>query len=140
MARGQIGGDLQAFRGGGGQQRQANVDNKACRINAGGNGPKTLLEGLIETEKKNISDDEDRKTVEKEIAYIRKHQTHMDYRSARKNGIPCGSGAVESLCSQLQNRFKRRGQFWSKDGFGLFLRTYIWYTNGELDYVYSRAA
>ena len=54
MARGQIGGDLQAFRGGGGQQRQAHVDNKAYRINAGGNGPKTLLEGLIEAEKKNI--------------------------------------------------------------------------------------
>lgn len=35
---------------------------------------------------------------------------------------------MESQCSQNQNRFKRRGQFWSKGGFASFLEAYVWYT------------
>ena len=103
-------------------------------------GPKTLMDGLIEAENKIINNDADCKTIQREVAYFRKHKEHMDYRKARKNSIPCGSGAVESLCSQLQNRFKRRGQFWSKQGLDLFMRAYVWYTNEELDYIYQAAA
>ena len=33
-------------------------------------------------------------------------------------GWPIGSGAVESACSGHQNRFKRRGQFWTHKGLG----------------------
>ena len=39
-----------------------------------------------------------------------------------------------------QNRFKRRGQFWSKAGFASFIEAYVWYTNDELDVIYSQAA
>ena len=55
-------------------------------------------------------------------------------------GIPIGSGAMESQCSQNQNRFKRRGQFWSDGGFASFVKAYVRYANGELGYSYSRKA
>ena len=47
---------------------------------------------------------------------------------------------MESQCSQNQNRFKRRGQFWSKGGFASFLEAYVWYTNRELKHLYRRTA
>ena len=65
---------------------------------------------------------------------------HMDYRTARGEGVPIGSGPMESQCSQNQNRFKRRGQFWSKEGFASFLEAYVWYTNNEIKYLYRTAA
>lgn len=43
-------------------------------------------------------------TVKTQIQYFRTHRDHLHYR------------AVESLCSQLQNRFKRTGQFWTRSG------------------------
>ena len=64
----------------------------------------------------------------------------MHYEKNEKLGIPIGSGAMESQCSQNQNRFKRRGQFWSDEGFSLALKTYVRYTNNELDYCYTHAA
>ena len=64
----------------------------------------------------------------------------MGYRTARREGVPIGSGAMESQCSQNQNRFKRRGQFWSKGGFASFLEAYVWYTNDEIKYLYRPAA
>ena len=63
----------------------------------------------------------------------------MNYRSAKADGVPIGSGAMESQCAQNQNRFKRRGQFWSKRGFALFLEAYVWYSNNELKYLYRPA-
>jgi hypothetical protein len=54
--------------------------------------------------------------VEKEVKYFKEHQTRMDYDQAEKLGEPRGSGAIESTCRQQQCRFKRPGQFWSKEG------------------------
>jgi hypothetical protein len=54
--------------------------------------------------------------VEKEVNYFHEHQDRMDYRAARRRGEPIGSGAVESTCRQTQCRFKRPGQFWSRQG------------------------
>jgi hypothetical protein len=55
-------------------------------------------------------------TVAKEVAYFREHHARMDYRAARRAGEPIGSGPVEATCRQTQCRFKRPGQFWSKQG------------------------
>src|SRR5574344_1964158 len=55
----------------------------------------------------------DEKTVQRETEYFMRHKDHMDYLRQRRLGRPIGSGAVESLCAQLQGRFKRCGQFWS---------------------------
>lgn len=81
---------------------------------------------------------ERREAMRRESEYFRSHADHMDYRTARREGVPIGSGAMESQCSQ--NRFKRRGQFWSKAGFASFLRAYVWYTNDELKCLYRRTA
>ncbi len=65
------------------------------------------LEGLKETPAAHL---------QKEIAYFKNHENRMDYAQARERGEPCGSGAVESTCRQYQCRFKRTGQFWTKEG------------------------
>lgn len=64
---------------------------------------------------------EQEKTLKGEIGYFKTHQGRMDYKEAKKNGQPVGSGAVESTCSQYQRRFKLPGQFWSLEGDEAFL-------------------
>jgi hypothetical protein len=54
--------------------------------------------------------------VRTEVEYFQTHRDHIHYRRVARQGGPIGSGSVESLCSQLQDRFKRTGQFWHKDG------------------------
>ena len=52
-------------------------------------------------------------TIEREANYFQSHRDHLHYQAIAAQGCPKGSGAVESTCSQLQDRFKRTGQFWS---------------------------
>ena len=73
-------------------------------------------------------------------AYFRKHAEHMDYAENAALGVPIGSGSVESLCSQFQNRLKRTGQFWSKKGFAALLSIIVRKWNGELDALWMAAA
>ena len=103
-------------------------------------GPKTLLEAVAERELAKIADPDRQTAARREASYFADHREHMDYPGALADGAPIGSGAMESQCSQNQNRFKRRGQFWSKKGFAAFLELYVWYTNGELDCLYRGAA
>ena len=79
-------------------------------------------------------------TLRKENAYFRNHVDHMDYAANAAQGIPIGSGSVESLCSQLQNRLKRTGQFWTKEGFAALLRVMVRHWNGELDSLWMASA
>lgn len=99
-------------------------------------GAKTLLDMLGAREGEGCWDD---KAVQRETEYFMKHKDHMDYLRQRRLGRPIGSGAVESLCAQLQNRFKRCGQFWSAAGLEAFLKAYVWYVNGELHHCYGQA-
>jgi len=101
-------------------------------------GPKSLLKAIAEIDWKSIRRREARKTARREAAYFQSHADHMDYDKNAALGVPIGSGAMESQCSQNQNRFKRRGQFWSDDGFAAFIETYVRYTNGELDYCFAK--
>ncbi len=64
--------------------------------------------------------------------YFENHKDHMDYARAAKDGLPIGSGSMESQCGQFQDRFKRRGQFWSKSGFAGLLEVSVRHQNGEL--------
>jgi Uncharacterised protein family (UPF0236) len=50
------------------------------------------------------------------VEYFQTHREHIRYGKVARQGGPIGSGSVESLCSQLQNRFKRTGQFWKPSG------------------------
>ena len=56
--------------------------------------------------------------VEREQNYFATHATRMNYQQIAKRGWPIGSGAVESACRQKQCRFKRCGQFWTREGLG----------------------
>lgn len=86
------------------------------------------------------ADPEVRKAICEQNAYFRKHETHMDYAANAALGLPIGSGSVESLCSQFQNRLKRTGQFWSKTGFAALLRITVRYWNRELDSLWQVSA
>ncbi|MEI8287933.1 MAG: hypothetical protein WCH99_00560 [Verrucomicrobiota bacterium] len=55
-------------------------------------------------------------TATKEINYFENHRAHIQYAARAAEGCPVGSGAMESLCGQLQGRFKRGGQFWTEPG------------------------
>jgi hypothetical protein len=57
-----------------------------------------------------------RRSLRTPVEYFQTHREHIHYRRVARDGGPIGSGSVESLCSQLQDRFKRTGQFWSPAG------------------------
>jgi hypothetical protein len=69
--------------------------------------------------------------VEKEVNYLREHQHRMDYRAGSRRGEPIGSGAIESTCRQAQCRFKRPGQYWSKQGDEALLCLETFWRNGR---------
>lgn len=98
------------------------------------------MDAIADAERAKVDDKTRRETVRRESEYFKGHRDHMDYRTARSEDVPIGSGAMESQCSQNPNRFKRRGQFWSKGGFASFLEAYVWYTNRELKHLYRRTA
>jgi hypothetical protein len=56
------------------------------------------------------------KVLDREIGYFDRHKERMAYKKGKALGQPIGSGAMESTCAQNQCRFKRTGQFWSKQG------------------------
>jgi hypothetical protein len=56
--------------------------------------------------------------VEREREYFQSHREHVHYEARAAQGCPVGSGALESFCAQLQGRFKRCGQFWSRHRLG----------------------
>jgi len=55
-------------------------------------------------------------TTRREVEYFRSHRDHLHYQQLQDQGCPIGSGAMESTCSQYQDRFKRTGQFWTLPG------------------------
>ncbi|MEK7217856.1 MAG: hypothetical protein AAB728_00145 [Patescibacteria group bacterium] len=78
--------------------------------------------------------------IREQNAYFRSHAEHMDYAKNAAQGVPIGSGSVESLCSQFQNRLKRTGQFWTKTGFAALLRVTVRHWNRELDSLWQASA
>jgi hypothetical protein len=55
-------------------------------------------------------------TVREQQNYFARQSQRLNYQEIAGRGWPIGSGAVESACSGHQNRFKRRGQFWTREG------------------------
>lgn len=103
--------------------------------------PKRLFTTLDQLLEAPPSDDPAvREAIREQNAYFRKHADHMDYAANAALGVPIGSGPVESLCSQFQNRLKRTGQFWTKTGFAALLQVTVRHWNGELDSLWRIAA
>ena len=86
--------------------------------------------------------------VQAQITYFENNQNRINYRAilaarkAVKKGTatpaqqikaaePLGSGAIESTCRQYQCRFKRTGQFWSREGDEALMCLETFWRNGR---------
>jgi hypothetical protein len=64
-----------------------------------------------------VEDDEKRAAIKDLVRYYRTNRKRMRYRAFRRLGLMIGSGFVESAHRHvLQDRMKRAGQHWSRDG------------------------
>ena len=80
------------------------------------------------------------KELNREVAYFRKHESRLDYPEAKRQGMPLGSGAMESACSQIQGRFKCTGQFWSPSGERHLLALELAWRNRDWNELWSSGA
>ena len=71
--------------------------------------------------------------LRREITYFQNHRDHLHYQDNAAKGFPVGSGAVESGCSQFQDRFKRTGQFWNSASMGRLQALKTTRHNGDWD-------
>ncbi len=71
------------------------------------------------------------------VEFFQTHQDHLHYQQVSRHGGPIGSGSMESLCSQLQNRFKRTGQFWSPLGLRHLLSLEVLLRNKDYDVLWN---
>jgi hypothetical protein len=71
------------------------------------------------------------------VEYFQTHRDHLHYQQVAQQGGPIGSGSVESLCSQFQDRFKRTGQFWSRPGFGHLISLDVLLRNQDYDFLWN---
>ncbi len=71
--------------------------------------------------------------AEGHLSYCRKNRRKMRYQSARKRGLPIGSGPTEGACkSVIGSRFKRSGQRWFEHGASPCLHLRTLHLNGRL--------
>ncbi|MCK5804923.1 MAG: hypothetical protein KAI66_18950, partial [Lentisphaeria bacterium] len=91
-----------------------------------------VIESLEDLKRRLDEFDEGRRdAVTREVGYLTQHKDRMGYKAAKALGQPCVSGAIESTCSQYQNRFKLTGQFWSLGGDEAFLALATLHRNGR---------
>jgi predicted nucleic acid-binding protein len=95
-----------------------------------------VLEGLLRQE----WDAGQRKELARETAYFNSHASRLDYPRAKREGTPLGSGSMESACSQIQGRFKRTGQFWSRPGERHLLALELAWRNRDWHQLWAQAA
>ena len=69
--------------------------------------------------------------------YFRRHEEHIHYAKLDEQGVPVGSAAMESQCSQFQRRFKCTGQFWSDEGFADLMAIDRLVRNNELQHLWA---
>lgn len=101
------------------------------------NGALDVIDSLGELERKLAAfDPNSRKAVARELGYLEEHKDRMDYKAAKRLGQPCGSGAIESTCSQYQRRFKMTGQFWSLEGDEAFLALETLHRNNRWHFLF----
>jgi len=96
----------------------------------------TQLEELLE----GLAEGRTRQAVAKEVNYFKEHAPRMDYRAALRAGQPIGSGPVEATCRQFQCRFKRPGQFWSREGDEALLCLETFWRNGRWHLLFPHTA
>lgn len=100
-----------------------------CWLERRKNGALDIIESLEQLQLRTDADGAE--AIARELGYFREHCGRMDYKAAKAEGQPCGSGAIESTCSQYQRRFKLTGQFWSLEGDEAFLALATLHRNGR---------
>ena len=100
----------------------------------------SALEALRRTAEKEQWSDEKREALNREASYFGKHASRLDYPEAKAHGVPLGSGAMESACNQIQGRFKRSGQFWSRSGEQNLLTLELAWRNWDWSSIWARSA
>ena len=80
-----------------------------------------------------------RERVEKELKYLQSNRERMDYGTAKERGEPLGSGAMESTCRQYQVRFKRTGQYWTRNGDESLMCLESFWRNGRWEQLFPHA-
>ncbi|EKU96848.1 hypothetical protein Lepto7375DRAFT_0764 [Leptolyngbya sp. PCC 7375] len=71
--------------------------------------------------------------------FFDKHRHHVQYRLFKKQGLPIGSGMVESACKWLiQQRFKGVGMRWSEPGLNHLLQLRVAWGNQRFDTLFSQ--
>jgi hypothetical protein len=78
-------------------------------------------------------------TLEREVRYFQTHREHIHYQELERQGCPIGSGAMESTCSQFQDRFKRTGQFWTLRGEQHLMTLDVARRNNDWDEIWAAA-
>ncbi|MEL7086766.1 MAG: ISKra4 family transposase [Cyanobacteria bacterium J06597_1] len=71
--------------------------------------------------------------------FFDKHRHHVEYRQFKKQGLPIGSGMVESACKWLiQQRFKGVGMRWSETGLDHLMQLRVAWVNQRFDPLFSQ--
>jgi len=87
------------------------------------------LEELLQNQSERTP--ESQALIEREVKFFVKHRDHLHYQAMEKAGAPRGSGAVESLGKQLQQRLRGCGQIWGRPGFTRLLRVVVLVKNQD---------
>jgi len=74
---------------------------------------------------------ESQEIIEREVKFFVKHRDHLHYQAMEKAGAPRGSGAIESLGKQLQQRLRGCGQIWGRPGFTRLLKVVVLVKNQD---------
>jgi len=87
------------------------------------------LEELLQNQSERTP--ESQELIEREVKFFVKHRDHLHYQARKRAGAPRGSGAVESLGKQLQQRLRGCGQIWGRPGFARLLRVVLLVKNKD---------
>jgi len=93
------------------------------------------LEELLQNQSERTP--ESQELIEREVRFFEKHRDHLHYQTMEKAGAPRGSGAVESLGKQLQQRLRGCGQIWSRAGFTRLLKIVVLVKNQDEHHLWN---
>ena len=72
-----------------------------------------------------------REAVQAQRNYLDNNRERLNYKGAKDNGEPLGSGAMESTCKQYEGRFHCPGQFWTTEGDEALMCLETFWRNGR---------
>lgn len=102
------------------------------------NGVRWVLRRLVEALRSGVPV-ADRETLRREWCYLWRHRHRMRYAWLRSQGLPVGSGEMESAIKQLSvARLRQPGMMWSKRGADGMLRLRAAYLSGSLQQTIQR--